>query len=174
MGSLFLLAPRKTRYQEVISNKQANVVVLTEEKDEYFEIWLAEMDDKPHHTDDVIQLERISPPSSQTQEERDHEKHLHHDQVAPEALGGSKKDLPENYYRSPQFLGTLAATCLAQVSGYLGWVLPANTISLIVAELGDGGGGSIWLAVSWQAGFAVGFLWVGRVRLPIPLHHLAI
>lgn len=46
---------------------------------------------------------------------------------------------------------------------YLGWVLPANTISLIVAELGDGGN-SIWLAVSWQIGFTVGFLWIGRVR----------
>ena len=92
---------------------------------------------------------------------------LHHDMVAPEALG---LELPANYYFSSRFLGTLVATCLAQVSGYLGWVLPANTISLIVAELGeeeggDAAGNAIWLAVSWQAGFAVGFLWVGRVSV---------
>jgi MFS family permease len=64
--------------------------------------------------------------------------------------------------RSPKFLGTLAATILADISGYLGWVLPANTISLIDAALGPDAN-SIWLAVSWEAGFAVGFLWVGRL-----------
>jgi hypothetical protein len=43
--------------------------------------------------------------------------------VAPEAIGGLQQDLPRNYYRSPAFIGTLVATCLAQISGYLGWVL---------------------------------------------------
>ncbi|KAK3071322.1 hypothetical protein LTR53_008827 [Teratosphaeriaceae sp. CCFEE 6253] len=87
---------------------------------------------------------------------------LHHDRVAPEAIGGLQKDLPSNYYRSPAFIGTLVATCLAQISGYLGWVLPANTLSLINLALGPSAN-VIWLAVSWQAGFAVGFLWVGRL-----------
>ncbi|KAK1045105.1 hypothetical protein LTR33_015222 [Friedmanniomyces endolithicus] len=86
---------------------------------------------------------------------------LHHDLVAPEALGGRQSELPRNYYRSPAFIGTLVATCLAQISGYLGWVLPANTLSLINLALGPSS--NIWLAVSWQAGFAVGFLWVGRL-----------
>ncbi|KAK1091215.1 hypothetical protein LTR48_006754 [Friedmanniomyces endolithicus] len=45
---------------------------------------------------------------------------LHHDLVAPEALGGRQSELPRNYYRSPAFIGTLVATCLAQISGYLG------------------------------------------------------
>ncbi|KAK4503585.1 hypothetical protein PRZ48_004500 [Zasmidium cellare] len=116
------------------------------------------MDDK---TTDTIRLEHIPPSPSSPPPEKPNPTHLHHDTIAPEALGSS---LPANYYYSPQFIGTLVATCLAQISGYLGWVLPANTISLIVAELGEGNAGaSVWLAVSWQAGFAVGFLWVGRL-----------
>lgn len=87
---------------------------------------------------------------------------LHHDRVAPEAIGGLQQDLPAHYYRSPKFIGTLVATCLAQISGYLGWVLPANTLSQINVALGPSTN-VIWLAVSWQAGFAVGFLWVGRM-----------
>ncbi|TKA76207.1 hypothetical protein B0A55_06592 [Friedmanniomyces simplex] len=87
---------------------------------------------------------------------------LHHDRVAPEAIGGLQDQLPANYYRSPAFIGTVIATCLAQISGYLGWVLPANTLSLINLALGPSAN-VIWLAVSWQAGFAVGFLWVGRL-----------
>ncbi|KAK3673263.1 hypothetical protein LTR78_006808 [Recurvomyces mirabilis] len=87
---------------------------------------------------------------------------LHHDHVASEAIGGMVQDLPPNYYRSPAFIGTLVATCLAQISGYLGWVLPANTLSLINLALGPSTN-VIWLAVAWQAGFAVAFLWVGRL-----------
>ncbi|KAF7188023.1 Trichothecene efflux pump TRI12 [Pseudocercospora fuligena] len=112
--------------------------------------------------DHITHTERIeTPPSSHLP--KDHaEVTLHHDLISPEALG---QNLPKNYYTSPSFIGTLIATCLAQISGYLGWVLPANTISLIVAELdpNNTSGSSIWLAVSWQAGFAVGFLWVGRL-----------
>ena len=62
----------------------------------------------------------------------------------------------------PRFIGTLIATCLAQISGYLGWVLPANTLSLINLALGPSPN-VIWLAVAWQAGFCVAFLWVGRL-----------
>ena len=74
---------------------------------------------------------------------------LHHDHVAAEALGGHHVN-----YWSPNFIGTvvvsilmqfspsnmsvniLKASCLAQISGYLGWVLPANTLSLINAAIG--------------------------------------
>ncbi|CAK4033324.1 MFS general substrate transporter [Lecanosticta acicola] len=121
-----------------------------------------DMDDKRFilQNDDstpAVERENALPSPSTTDE-----KGLHHDTVAPEAIGGTEGDLPANYYLSARFLGTLIATCLAQISGYLGWVLPANTISLIVAELG-GGSHSIWLAVSWQIGFTVGFLWIGRL-----------
>ncbi|EME83053.1 uncharacterized protein MYCFIDRAFT_80615 [Pseudocercospora fijiensis CIRAD86] len=112
--------------------------------------------------DHITHTERAeTPPSAHLP--KDHgEVALHHDLISPEALG---HNLPPNYYTSPSFIGTLVATCLAQISGYLGWVLPANTISLIVAELDptNASGSSIWLAVAWQAGFTIGFLWVGRL-----------
>lgn len=60
------------------------------------------------------------------------------------------------------FIGTVVATCLAQISGYLGWVLPANTLSLIDAAIGPSPN-IIWLAVSWTTGFAVAFTLVGRL-----------
>ncbi|KAF2102793.1 fungal trichothecene efflux pump [Rhizodiscina lignyota] len=89
-------------------------------------------------------------------------KALHHDHVADEAIGGHARDLGASYWRSPKFLGTLIATCLAQISGYLGWVLPANTLTLINAAIGPSPN-IIWLAVGWTAGFAVGFTLVGRL-----------
>jgi hypothetical protein len=33
--------------------------------------------------------------------------HLHHDAVAPEAIGGLYHQMPAKYYRSPAFIGTL-------------------------------------------------------------------
>lgn len=107
------------------------------------------------HTERAVEL-------TANQHEHPTDIELHHDRVAPEAIGGMQQDLPTHYYRSPAFIGTLVATCLAQISGYLGWVLPANTLSLINLALGPSAN-VIWLAVSWQAGFAVGFLWVGRL-----------
>jgi hypothetical protein len=88
--------------------------------------------------------------------------HLYHDAVAPEAIGGNAESLPKNYYMSFKFIGTLAATCLVQTCGYVGWVLPANTLSLIRAELGVNAN-TTWLAVAWQIGLTVGFLWVGML-----------
>jgi len=105
---------------------------------------------------------------------------LHHDHVAEEALGGTTSDLPKGYYRSAGFIGTvvvssplavfslrtrltsLKATCLAQISGYLGWVLPANTLTLINAAIGPSPN-IIWVSISWTAGFAIGFTLVGRL-----------
>ncbi|KAF2465359.1 fungal trichothecene efflux pump [Lindgomyces ingoldianus] len=87
---------------------------------------------------------------------------LHHDHVAAEALGGRTHDLPKGYYYSPGFIGTLVATCLAQISGYLGWVLPSNTLSLINAAIGPSPD-IIWVSISWTAGFAIGFTLVGRL-----------
>lgn len=87
---------------------------------------------------------------------------LYHDAVAPEAIGGKVEEMPKNYYMSMKFIGTMTATSLAQICGYVGWVLPANTLSLISAELGVSAN-TIWLAVAWQMGLTVGFLWVGRL-----------
>ncbi|PVH95769.1 fungal trichothecene efflux pump [Periconia macrospinosa] len=87
---------------------------------------------------------------------------LHHDHVAEEAIGGRTGDLPEGYYRSMGFIGTVIATCLAQISGYLGWVLPANTLALINQSIGPSPN-LIWVSISWTAGFAIGFTLVGRL-----------
>lgn len=63
------------------------------------------------------------------------------------AIGGDVDAMPEGYFRSPQFIGTVAvstpprqygsvfnrtdilqAQCFASMIAYLGWVLPANTL----------------------------------------------
>ncbi|OBT82408.1 hypothetical protein VE02_08399 [Pseudogymnoascus sp. 03VT05] len=85
-----------------------------------------------------------------------------HGQVAPEAIGGLYNEMPKGYYWSKDFLGTLIATCLAQISGYLGWVLPANTLTLINESLG-GSPNITWVALAWTLGFAVGLALVGRL-----------
>jgi len=57
---------------------------------------------------------------------------------------------------------TSQATCLAQISGYLGWVLPSNTLALINQAIGPSPN-LIWVSISWTAGFAIGFTLVGRL-----------
>ncbi|KAK3078014.1 hypothetical protein LTS18_008654, partial [Coniosporium uncinatum] len=111
--------------------------------------------DKAH---EEIHLDTVQSPT------RGPSKHveLHHDHIAAEALGGTAQELGASYWRSSKFLGTLIATCLAQISGYLSWVLPANTISLVNEAIGPSTN-FIWLAVSWTVGFAVGLALVGRL-----------
>lgn len=104
---------------------------------------------------------------------------LHHDHIAQEAIGGHSAELGKSYFRSINFIGTVVvrirfkpykchianpaqATCLAQISGYLGWVLPANTLTLINAAIGPSPD-IIWVGISWTAGFAIGFTLVGRL-----------
>ncbi|KAF2795214.1 MFS general substrate transporter, partial [Melanomma pulvis-pyrius CBS 109.77] len=102
-------------------------------------------------------------PTSNDHDLTHHHSHgLHHDHIAAEALGGHTGDLPDGYYRSLSFIGTVIATCLAQISGYLGWVLPANTLMLINAAIGPSPN-IIWVSISWTAAFAVGFTLVGRL-----------
>ncbi|KAH6622003.1 fungal trichothecene efflux pump [Boeremia exigua] len=97
-----------------------------------------------------------------TTREPTHNVELHHDRVAEEALGGRARDLGKSYFTSPGFVGTVVATCLAQISGYLGWVLPANTLALINAAIGPSPN-ITWVAISWTLGLAVGFTLVGRL-----------
>ncbi|PCG92126.1 Major facilitator superfamily domain, general substrate transporter [Penicillium occitanis (nom. inval.)] len=44
--------------------------------------------------------------------------------------------LPNGYYRSKNFLGSLIAVCLMAISLYLGYVLPVNSLAAINKELG--------------------------------------
>jgi MFS family permease len=52
--------------------------------------------------------------------------------------------------------------CLASICAYLGWVLPANTLLLINADIGP----SLdinWVGTSWTLGSSIGFLLFGRL-----------
>ncbi|KAF2100380.1 trichothecene efflux pump [Rhizodiscina lignyota] len=84
------------------------------------------------------------------------------DLVDAKAVGGDVKDMPKGYYYSPQFIGTVLAQCVASICAYLGWVLPANTLSLINEDIGPSANLN-WVATAWTLGSAVGFLLVGRI-----------
>ncbi|KAK5117986.1 hypothetical protein LTR62_004030 [Meristemomyces frigidus] len=79
--------------------------------------------------------------------------------IKREALG---TDLPPNYWRSPGFIGTVAALCFGNISNYCSFVMPANSLALINATLGPSDQIS-WVALSYTLGLAVGFLLVGRL-----------
>lgn len=57
-------------------------------------------------------------------------------ELDPSAVGGTTGDLPQNYYRSSSFIGTFTAVCLGLICSQLGFVLPANTLPLINADIG--------------------------------------
>ncbi|CAE7030581.1 hypothetical protein PTNB73_05430 [Pyrenophora teres f. teres] len=116
----------------------------------------ATMADQKQHTEEFVSENSIK------QEHTSLSHGLHHDHIAEEALGGHTADLGKSYFTSINFIGTVIATCLAQISGYLGWVLPANTLSLINASIGPSPN-IIWVSISWTAGFAIGFTLVGRL-----------
>ncbi|KAK0386037.1 hypothetical protein NLU13_5874 [Sarocladium strictum] len=78
------------------------------------------------------------------------------------AIGGDVDAMPEGYFRSPQFIGTVAAQCFASMIAYLGWVLPANTLLLINADIGPSPD-IAWVATIWTMGSSIGFLLVGRL-----------
>ncbi|KAF2396251.1 trichothecene efflux pump [Trichodelitschia bisporula] len=84
------------------------------------------------------------------------------DFVDAHAVGGSYEDMPKGYFTSYQFIGTMLAASFAAICSYLGWVLPANTLMLINADIGpDPNIG--WVATCWTLGCSVGFLLVGRL-----------
>jgi MFS family permease len=84
------------------------------------------------------------------------------DYVDKKAIGGDSENMPKGYFRSPQFLGTVAAQCMGSIVAYLGWVLPANTLALINADLGNSKDIN-WVATVWTLGSCIGFLIVGRM-----------
>jgi MFS family permease len=84
------------------------------------------------------------------------------DYVDKKAIGGDVEGMPRGYFRSPQFIGTIMAQCFGSIVAYLGWVLPANTLSLINADLGNSKDIN-WVATVWTLGSCIGFLIVGRL-----------
>lgn len=45
-------------------------------------------------------------------------------------------DLPPHYWRSPGFIGTVAALCFGNISNYTSWVMPSNSLDLINKSIG--------------------------------------
>ncbi|KAK0337065.1 hypothetical protein LTR91_007168 [Friedmanniomyces endolithicus] len=72
--------------------------------------------------------------------------------IKREALG---EHLPPHYWRSPAFIGTVAALCFGNISNYVSWVLPSNSLLLINESIGP--------TLAYTLGLAVGFLIVGRL-----------
>ncbi|CAK7202848.1 hypothetical protein SEUCBS139899_005575 [Sporothrix eucalyptigena] len=78
---------------------------------------------------------------------------------APEAFGDN---LPPGYYRSSRFLGSVAAASLSAISAYLGWVMPANILSIIDADIGPSPN-LTWVAISYTLCYSVSATLVGRL-----------
>ncbi|KAF4636561.1 hypothetical protein G7Y89_g1524 [Cudoniella acicularis] len=79
--------------------------------------------------------------------------------IDEDALG---TNLPKHYYRSAGFIGTVIALCLGNISNYLGWVMPSNSLTLINENLGPSPN-ITWVAISYTLGLSIGFLIVGRL-----------
>lgn len=79
--------------------------------------------------------------------------------IKREALGD---DLPPRYWYSSGFIGTVIALCLGNISNYLSWVMPSNSLALINESIGPSDN-LYWVALSYTIGLAVSFLVVGRL-----------
>ncbi|ORY17850.1 trichothecene efflux pump [Clohesyomyces aquaticus] len=84
------------------------------------------------------------------------------DLVDAHAIGGASEDMPPGYFWTAQFIGTVAAVCMGSICAYLGWVLPANTLLLINADIGPSTNLN-WVATIWTIGSGIGFLLCGRL-----------
>lgn len=72
--------------------------------------------------------------------------------INEDALG---ENLPPNYWRSPGFIGTVAALCFGNISNYASWVLPSNSLALINASIGPSDQIS-WVALSYTLNLSIG------------------
>ncbi|KIM99947.1 hypothetical protein OIDMADRAFT_42845 [Oidiodendron maius Zn] len=79
--------------------------------------------------------------------------------IDEDALG---KNLPKHYYMSPGFIGTVIALCLGNISNYLGWIMPSNSLLLINEDIGPSPN-ITWVALAYTLGLSIGFLIVGRL-----------
>ncbi|CAM1501313.1 Fc.00g104750.m01.CDS01 [Cosmosporella sp. VM-42] len=84
------------------------------------------------------------------------------DYVDAKAIGGDYEEMPKGYFLSPSFIGTVTAQCLGSICAYVGWVLPANTLALINADIGPSKNIN-WVATVWTLGSSIGFLLFGRL-----------
>ena len=59
-----------------------------------------------------------------------------HQEIDPQAIGGTVANLPEGYYRSWSFLGTFAAATVGVMCCYVSLIMPVNLLSIINADIG--------------------------------------
>ncbi|KAL4810449.1 fungal trichothecene efflux pump [Aspergillus unguis] len=83
-------------------------------------------------------------------------------EIAPEAIGGTTKDLPPGYYYRPQFIGTMLAVSLGYISATIAYLIPANLLTVINEDIGPNKNYT-WFAIVWNLASAVGLVFVGRV-----------
>ncbi|KAJ9310837.1 hypothetical protein DTO271D3_8880 [Paecilomyces variotii] len=76
--------------------------------------------------------------------------------------GLTANDLPLGYFYSKNFIGSVAGVCLMAISLYLGYVLPANTLTTINEDLGPDPN-YILISTSYTLISGVGLLLVGRL-----------
>ncbi|KAJ6005144.1 hypothetical protein N7451_003088 [Penicillium sp. IBT 35674x] len=89
------------------------------------------MDTKDNSVTDTGSVLHLEQPAAQVVHV---EKVTEHDIVDAAARGQDSRA----HYRSIQFIGTVLAQCLAQMSGYLSFNVPANILGLINDDLGGG------------------------------------
>ncbi|KAF1844966.1 MFS general substrate transporter [Cucurbitaria berberidis CBS 394.84] len=58
------------------------------------------------------------------------------DRIAASAVGGDLADMPKGYYTNWRFIGSVAAVSFMAQGLYLGYILPANTMGIINADVG--------------------------------------
>lgn len=115
---------------------------------------------------DKMASEKVETASSEHHEHIDAVKTVHKDGtvdlVDTHAIGGDLNEMPKGYFRSLNFIGTVVAVCTGSICAYLGWVLPANTLTLINQDIGPSPNLG-WVGTVWILGSAIGFLLVGRL-----------
>ncbi|KAF5988510.1 fungal trichothecene efflux pump [Fusarium coicis] len=81
------------------------------------------------------------------------------DRVKTVAIGA---DLPAKYFRSPQFLLSFLSVALAFQSGYAGYIMPANVITIINQDIGPSES-YIWVLLTYVLAETVTFVLLGRL-----------
>ncbi|KAH0848654.1 siderophore iron transporter [Fonsecaea pedrosoi] len=84
------------------------------------------------------------------------------DLVDKRAIGGDLNEMPPGYFRSWQFIGTVAAATFMNMASQVSWVMPANTLMLMDQDLGPSKNIN-WVATAWTLTYGLSVLLYGRL-----------
>ncbi|MCJ1298329.1 hypothetical protein MMC08_001118 [Hypocenomyce scalaris] len=79
--------------------------------------------------------------------------------ISEDTLG---RNLPKRYWWSPGFIGTVLALCCGNISQYLGFIMPSNSLAVINVDIGPSTN-ITWVSLGYTLGLSVGFLVIGRL-----------